>query len=225
MKARFALFLLVVLLMPCMAAAKGGAVRGTVVNASGGAGVEDAVIVLRPAPGKSPPAAKRPFGIMDQWQKQFIPYVLPVKVGTAISFPNKDKIKHHVYSFSEPKPFELKLYSGYDATPIVFDKPGVVTLGCNIHDWMLGFIYVVDSDYFGKTGKNGSLVISGVPPGEYIASVWQPNITGDPASFEQKISVTDDGEAEVRFTISLKRDRRRPTPPDSSEGLPYGIGR
>ncbi len=72
-----------------------------------------------------------------------------------VQFPNKDNIRHHVYSFSAARKFELPLYSGTPAQPVLFDKVGVVKLGCNIHDWMIGYIYVTETPYFGKSNAEG----------------------------------------------------------------------
>lgn len=83
--------------------------------------------------------------VMDQVDKQFKPEVLTISAGQSVSFPNSDNIRHHVYSFSKTKPFEIKLYSGVPGRPIQFDNAGVVVLGCNIHDKMVGYIYVTES--------------------------------------------------------------------------------
>ena len=90
---------------------------------------------------------------MDQRGSQFVPHVLPVQAGTSVTFPNSDQIRHQVYSFSASKRFELPLYAGTSASPIRFDQPGIVVLGCNIHDWMIGYVVVLDTPYFGKTGE------------------------------------------------------------------------
>ena len=94
---------------------------------------------------------------MDQVNRQFLPHILVVHKNTQIDFPNSDKIKHHVYSFSPAKTFEIKLYSDKPSGPRLFDHVGEVTLGCNIHDWMLGYVYVVDTPWFGKTDAKGSI--------------------------------------------------------------------
>ena len=91
------------------------------------------------------PTAASPREVVDQIDKEFVPYVKPVRTGSFVQFPNKDHIRHHVYSFSAPSKFELPLYMGTPAQPVLFDKPGVVKLGCNIHDWMIGYVYVTDS--------------------------------------------------------------------------------
>ena len=108
--------------------------------------------------------AKPRDNVVDQVDKQFVPKVQAVLVGTPVTFPNNDNVRHQVYSFSPAKRFELPLYAGVPAQPIVFDKPGVVVLGCNIHDWMVGYIYVSESPYFAKTGKDGKAVLADLPP-------------------------------------------------------------
>ena len=102
---------------------------------------------------------------MAQQGKQFLPGVLVVPVGTSVHFPNRDSVRHHVYSFSPAKKFELKLYTGTPANPVVFERAGVVTLGCNIHDRMVGWIVVVDTPYYAQAAEGAAQVqINGVPP-------------------------------------------------------------
>jgi plastocyanin len=98
-------------------------------------------------------------GMVEQKNKQFIPLVTVVQSGSNINFPNRDLVRHHVYSFSPAKTFELKLYSGIPANPVLFDKAGTVVLGCNIHDTMLAYIHIVDTPYFAKTDDNGNVMV------------------------------------------------------------------
>lgn len=114
--------------------------------------------------------------IMDQRDKQFMPSVLAVRSGTAVKFPNSDNIRHHVYSFSPAKRFELRLYKGTPSEPVLFDKPGVVVLGCNIHDWMVGYVYVTDDPWFAVSDAQGRLKIEGLPAGSYRVSLWHPQL-------------------------------------------------
>lgn len=137
---------------------------------------------------------------MDQIDKEFVPLVVPVQVGAAVSFPNKDNIRHHVYSFSPAKRFELKLYSGVPAKPVVFDRPGPVTLGCNIHDWMVGYIYVVDTPWFGKTSADGVASFE-LPAGDYVVKVWHPWMKAEPAA--QHASVTGAQAVPVQFGLDV----------------------
>ena len=113
--------------------------------------------------------------IMDQVNAQFVPHVLAIETGQAVVFPNSDNIRHHVYSFSEPKQFEIKLYQGVPKTPLTFDQPGLVALGCNIHDSMLGYIYVSPWSDFQVTNESGKATLS--KPTNTVA-VWHPWIKG-----------------------------------------------
>ena len=118
-------------------------------------------------------AAKGAQGQMAQRDKTFVPNLLIVQTGTPVLFPNFDTVRHHVYSFSPTKPFELKLYAGTPAAPVVFDRAGTATMGCNIHDRMLGYIHVVDTPYFGQTDAQGKVVLD-LPEGKHSLVVWTP---------------------------------------------------
>ena len=123
---------------------------------------------------------------MAQRGKQFLPGVLVVPVGTSVHFPNRDSMRHHVYSFSPAKKFELKLYTGTPANPVVFERAGVVTLGCNIHDRMVGWIVVVDTPYYAQAAEGAAQVqINGVPAGNYKLRVWHPRMAPGAAAHEQ----------------------------------------
>lgn len=137
--------------------------------------------------------------IMDQVNRQFSPYILAVQKGQRVSFPNSDSIKHHVYSFSSPKVFELQLFKNRRAQSMLFDKSGVIELGCNIHDWMLGYIYVVDTPYFAQTDADGVVSID-APDGEYTLHVWHPRIQEQ--DIEKKRLVTLAGNQEVTIKLS-----------------------
>lgn len=132
---------------------------------------EDAVVYLMsPATHKLP--LKQPSARIDQINKTFVPLVSVVQTGTRITFPNKDNIRHHVYSFSKAKKFEIKLYADTPAKPILFDREGYVAMGCNIHDSMIAHLLVVDTPYFAVADRNGRAVIADVPPGSYSLIAW-----------------------------------------------------
>lgn len=163
--------------------------------------VQDAVILAVPVDAKNALRAKPPADSIDQVDKQFVPYVKPVFVGAVVRFPNSDNIRHQVYSFSAPKKFELPLYGGTSAQPVVFDKPGVVVLGCNIHDWMIGYIYVSETPFFAKTDAAGAAVLSDLPPGEYTVRVWHPNMEGNEEATTRHLTLGDAGPAEWRLNL------------------------
>ena len=112
---------------------------------------------------------------MDQINRQFVPHVLTINRGQFVSFPNSDNIRHHVYSFSDPKSFEIKLYRGTPTSPDLFDKPGIVILGCNIHDHMVGYIYVADNEMTAITDENGMVVLDAQAPDE--VKIWHSRLS------------------------------------------------
>lgn len=115
---------------------------------------------------------KQPQTQIDQINKTFVPLVSVVQRGTRVQFPNKDNIRHHVYSFSKAKKFEIKLYADTPAKPILFDQPGYVVMGCNIHDNMIAHLLVVETPYFAVADRNGRAVLADVPPGNYSLIAW-----------------------------------------------------
>ena len=141
----------------------------------GKAPLADAVVSLQAGAASS----SRAVAVMDQRDSTFVPGVLVVQAGTTVSFPNSDTVQHQVYSFSPAKPFERPLYEGTPLEPVLFDRPGVVVVGCNIHDWMIGYIVVVPSPHFGKTDAQGKVRLD-VPAGRYEMQVWHSRAVGDP---------------------------------------------
>ena len=141
------------------------------VKDASGTPVEDAVAWVVPKSGAAPRAQRG--ASVEQIDKAFVPLVSVVQAGGTVAFPNRDPIRHHVYSFSPAKVFEIKLYAGAATPPaIVFDKPGEVVLGCNIHDNMLGYIYVVDAPWYGKSAADGRIRLDNVPDGAYELRIW-----------------------------------------------------
>ena len=152
----------------------------TVLNGEG-TRLSDAVVMLEPVDARRAP---RPVtgAEVGQQDKRFVPQVAVVPVGTAVDFPNRDVVRHHVYSFSEAKRFEIKLYVGKPEKPVVFDKPGVVVLGCNIHDQMLSHILVVETPWYGLSNAAGQLSLRELPAGSYRLRTWHARLpVGDPA--------------------------------------------
>lgn len=148
----------------------------------------DAVVFLDSA--EAARAVKPLIGVeMGQQSKTFTPPLLVVTKGTAVDFPNRDTVRHHVYSFSPAKRFELKLYVGTPANPVVFDQAGVVVLGCNIHDQMLAHIVVVDTPWYGTTAASGQVQFTGVPAGSYILRVWHSRLPVGQAAQAKTVQV------------------------------------
>lgn len=160
--------------------------------------VVDTVVTLMPTSGELPEISDTQTAIMDQVNKEFVPHILPVRSATQVSFPNSDATRHHVYSFSPAKPFELKLYKDFTTKPIDFDQAGIVEIGCNIHDWMLGYIYVTDSPYYAKTNEQGVAIIT-APSSEYTVSVWSPYLAQ--SDIDDKDTVISSA-TPITFTLS-----------------------
>ena len=171
------------------------------VSDAAGKPVADAVVFLDSAEARK--QVKPLAGVeMAQEKRQFVPGVLVVPVGTEVRFPNHDTVRHHVYLFSPAKKFELKLYTGTPATPVRFDQPGVVVLGCNIHDQMVGWILVLETPYFAQTPATAGKAFMGeVPPGRYRLRAWHPRLPAGAPAQEQDLTVTASGAlATVRMT-------------------------
>ncbi len=185
-----------------------GATVDAVVRDSAGKPVEDAVVYATPQSGVRTPAAHPARAVIDQQDKEFVPHVRAIQAGTQVIFPNKDNIRHHVYSFSPAKKFELPLYKGTPAAPVLFDRPGVVVLGCNIHDWMLGYVFVVETPYFGTTGPEGTAQLQDLPAGAWELRVWHPRLPDSAEPPAQRVTVTSGRAGPVEFQIALKPERR-----------------
>ena len=172
------------------------------VQDAAGKPVTDTVAYLESAQASRALGAAKPTNAVEiaQIAKQFNPRVSVVPVGTMVNFPNKDAVRHHVYSFSPAKTFELKLYSGTPASPVQFDKAGVAVLGCNIHDNMVAWVVVVDTPYFGHSAKAGPVVLNNVPAGSYRLRVWHPGLAVGVSALEQALVVES---ADANVTVRL----------------------
>jgi plastocyanin len=164
--------------------------------------LKNAAIIAEP--GKPAPAMTESVSAtVDQIDTVYVPLATVVRTGTQIRFPNKDNIKHQVYSFSRAKKFELDLFTGKQAPPVIFDKPGHVTLGCNIHDWMLAHVLVVDTPYFAMTGDDGIALIKDLPADSYKVRVWHPGMKSrrKPPTFE--VTVGADSKETIEHKLEL----------------------
>lgn len=165
-----------------------GGVQVTVRD-GGGKPLADAVVFLESAAARL--SAQPMAGVeVAQAAKQFAPQVTVVTAGTSVAFPNRDTVRHHVYSFSPAKTFELKLYTGTQASPVLFDKPGVVVLGCNIHDQMTAWVLVLQTPYFARTDARGVASMASVPPGNYRLRTWSPALPVGAAAADEPLQVS-----------------------------------
>ena len=171
------------------------------------------VVTVNPASGPAHPAAPVQ-AVMDQINRAFAPDLLVIPVDSTVAFPNSDSVSHQIYSFSPAKRFQLPLYRGKPYSPVMFDQPGVVTMGCNIHDEMLAYIVITDASFFGRTNAAGSWSAD-VPGGGYRISVWHPRIRDDAKDLSGELTVGEPsgGTLTLRLTKQLK--------PAPLEGRPH----
>ena len=156
----------------------------------------DAIASLHAA---TAPRATGATAIVDQRNATFVPGVIGIETGTLVTFPNSDNTLHHVYSFSPAKTFQLPLYSGQRADPVLFDKAGVVTLGCNIHDWMVAHVVVLDTPWHAQSGDDGRVRLQ-APPGEYELRIWHER---EAAPYTRRVTLAPAGDSRtVRIPLA-----------------------
>lgn len=187
-------------LLCAVAAARAANVNVTLADAAGSP-LADAVVMLEPV-GARLPVKPMSGAQITQHDLHFSPQVSVVTVGTPVLFPNQDTVKHHVYSYSPAKTFQIKLYAGVPHTPIVFDKPGVAVLGCNIHDSMLAWVVVTDTPLWARSAA-GHAKVADVPPGNYQMHVWHASLND--ATPPQLLPITV-GSADVEQLVKLGPD-------------------
>lgn len=178
--------------------------------------IVDAVVELLPEkldeqPAQADSNLSHDFHEIGQKNRTFVPFISAVTVGSEVDFPNYDKTRHHVYSFSEAKSFELKLYVGRPDTTITFNKTGIVAIGCNIHDYMQAYIYVGGSPWLGKTTASGVVSFEELPKGTYQLNLWHP---WQLDSFEQQQIVLDSKTKDISITFHIE-EKEKPSPPDN----------
>ena len=192
----------------------GAELRVTVTDAKG-LPVENAVLTAHRTDGAQPAAAALPGIQITQKEQDFQPFITIVTVGTAVTFPNRDTVQHHVYSLSRAKKFELPLYDPGKAETIVFDQPGLITLGCNIHDWMLAYLVVVDTPYHAQSVSDGVAILT-LPAGSYRIDVWHPRLVGGMVTFI--VPLGEAAKVKSATILNLKPERRMRRSPDAKPG-------
>lgn len=181
---------LAALASPSMAVA---ATADITVRGAGGQPLVDAVVLIDSPKAPSGPI-KFPWpNVMAQENISFQPHVLIVPVGATVAFPNRDRVRHHVYSASRIARFDIKLYGRDETRTQTFEKPGPVALGCNIHDTMSGFVYVTTTPYAARTDTNGHVSIPGVPVGGATLRIWHPSLRIPNNEMAQNVSVAASG--------------------------------
>lgn len=192
-----------IILLLTTAAPAAGTVEVSVVDRDGRPVADVAVYaehrggdVRLPEPSKS--------AVMDQIDKRFVPHLLVVQTGTSVEFPNSDTVAHHVYSFSHPNKFKLPMYKGMAHPPVTFEHSGIVSLGCNIHDHMLGYILVVDSTTFAKTDAAGRASLPLDRPDEYEIRIWSPRIRDGEELLSQTVVLPVDSSPKLSFRLAKR---------------------
>src|SRR4051812_11010220 len=171
------------------------------VTDASGKPVRDAVVTLYPASNAARPARATGRFVISQRNLQFHPFITIVPVGADVSFPNLDPTKHHVYSFSAAKKFELKLFARDQSRTVHFDKPGVVALGCNIHDQMSAFIVVTDSVWTARTNAQGMASFPDAPSAPGRLTAWHPYLRAPGGTVQQGVAP---GQRNASFAIRLR---------------------
>lgn len=175
------------------------ATLGVIVQTSDGKALQGAVVTATPLDGAAHRAAPLK-AVMDQVNRAFLPDLLVIPTGSTVVFPNSDSVSHQIYSFSPAKRFQLPLYHGTPYPPVHFDQAGVVTLGCNIHDEMVGYLVVTDATYFGRTDERGSW--SGeVAAGRYRVTIWHPRARDNETDLAREITVGDSDRSDLRLRL------------------------
>ena len=180
----------------------------------GGQPVADAVVSLVPLAARPALVSpSKPLAI-EQKNQAFVPYVTPIVAGTTVELPNNDEVEHHVYSLSPGMHFDKPLYRPGTHEALRFDKPGVVVMGCNIHDWMIAYVVVLETPWFATTGESGRAELANIPAGRYRAEVWHPRLA---ATLTREIDVGAVA-GTVELTLALRPDRRIPRPEEPGRG-------
>ncbi len=172
----------------------------------------DAVVTISPEPGTGTPSpdgeASTPISVtIDQKSEIFVPAVVALRAGGSAMFRDSDNIRHHVYSFSPVRRFEMVQTPGETSAPIVFPQPGVVAIGCNIHDHMSAYIFVTAAPWSKVTGANGQAVLTGLPAGRFVATVWHPRLRPRAEPPVQNLSLATENSS-ISVTLPVLPPRR-----------------
>jgi plastocyanin len=188
------------LAVACWPAGAGAAALVVKVARPDGTPLPGAVVMLHGPPGSSP--VRPATFVVDQVDQFFKPDLAVIPVGSTVTFPNSDKVSHQVYSFSPAKRFQLPLYRGTPYAPTKFETPGIVTLGCNIHDDMIAYVVVTDAEWFGRTDPDGSWSAKDLPAGQFLIEVWHPRLREETQAIERTVSLGEAQSAELEVKLS-----------------------
>ncbi|HEY5710601.1 MAG TPA: methylamine utilization protein [Allosphingosinicella sp.] len=181
------------------------------VQGPGGAPVANAVVTLYPGGRPATLAGERMSFQIAQRDLQFQPFVIAVPVGADVSFPNFDNVRHHVYSFSPVRRFELRLFAREQSRSVHFDRVGIVPIGCNIHDGMIAYVDVVDTGFAAVTDRAGRAAFTGVAAGGLTARVWHPWLRAPGNQTEMRWTLPGSGRIAQTVSVALRPPPRTPT--------------
>jgi len=197
---------LLLLFIPLSLSAQPTTLAVRVIDSQTSEPVADARVIVNHGPAAEPVSAE-----MEQRDRQFQPKSLLVSKGSKVNFPNRDATQHHVYSFSPAKSFNLELFKDQPEAPVVFDKTGVVEIGCNIHDRMQGFILVTDSGLTARTDASGA---ASVPLPADVAgikqlslSLWHPRLGNVTETVNFTVSLPASGPVELGLDLTPEREK------------------
>ena len=173
--------------------------------------VADAVVGVLPPPDMAQPPSPAPkLHTVNQVALTFVPYIEVVRPGDQVVFHNSDRTRHHVYSFSAVKSFEFMLSPGESSAPLLLERPGVVAVGCNIHDSMIAFLYVSDAPWLARTGADGVATLRGLPAGSVTVQAWQPRLRpGRAREVAENVALAEGQPRQLSFKLALLPDTRR----------------
>ena len=191
----------VAVFLACTTFAQAGPLSVTAFKRDGKALAGAVVMLEAESPAMSAPTPIH--ATMDQVDLAFVPDVLVVPLNSTVQFPNSDVVSHQVYSFSSARRFQLPLYRGKPYPPVSFDRPGIITLGCNIHDNMLAYIVVTTANYFGRTDANGKWTVPNLPAGKFRLRLWHP-LLNETAEVERLVDGATGSSLEIRLVRNLR---------------------
>lgn len=172
-----------------------------------GKAARDVVVTLMPERGRIDARAPER-GVIDQRRETYLPLVTIIRVGGSLIFTNNDTTMHQVYSFSPIKQFQLETDRGQTSKPVIFEKPGVAAIGCNIHDNMVAYVFVSDAPFAVLSDANGHARLSDIPQGSYRARIWHPNLPAGKTPPSVTVAVGEkNGNLTLALPIALAPDR------------------